>query len=175
MNEARISWFLFVRGLTNYTGPMYHKQPANEAFPQNWPWAQQCSKLGILWKKVHVPPGWKFSPDTDQRPPKFFFDLEIEIYTTHTHTLFGEDRGDSNLCQMGGRDSLAPLGQMPSGQRPPKWALMTRFSISTDSTTLGTNIHFEEVSHGGFNWSCLCCLSKRDMVFRFTKLFTAQG
>jgi hypothetical protein len=46
----------------------------------------------------------------------FFFDLEIEIYTKHTHTLFGEGKGDSNLYQMGGRDSLAPLGQMPSGQ-----------------------------------------------------------
>ena len=45
----------------------------------------------------------------------FFFDLEIEIYTTHTHTLFGEGRGDLNLCQMGERDFLAPLGQMPSG------------------------------------------------------------
>ena len=44
----------------------------------------------------------------------FFFDLEMEIYTTHTHTLFGEGRRDSNLCQMGGRDSLAPLGQMPT-------------------------------------------------------------
>ena len=48
----------------------------------------------------------------------FFFDLEIEIYTILTHTLFGEGRGDSNLCQMGGGDSLAPLGQMPSGQAP---------------------------------------------------------
>jgi hypothetical protein len=46
----------------------------------------------------------------------FFFDLEIEIYTTHMHTLFGERKEDSNLCQMGGMNSLAPLGQMPSGQ-----------------------------------------------------------
>jgi hypothetical protein len=46
----------------------------------------------------------------------FFFDLKIEIYITHTHTLFGEGRGDLNLCQMGGRNSLAPLGQMPSGR-----------------------------------------------------------
>jgi hypothetical protein len=46
----------------------------------------------------------------------FFLDLEIEIYITHRHTLFGEGRGDSNLCQMGGMNSLAPLGQMPSGQ-----------------------------------------------------------
>jgi hypothetical protein len=35
--------------------------------------------------------------------PLFFFDLEIEIYTTHTHTLFGEGRGDE-------LNSLAPLG-----------------------------------------------------------------
>jgi hypothetical protein len=45
----------------------------------------------------------------------FFFDLTIAIYTTHTHTLFGEGRGDSNLCH-GGEFSLAPLGQMPSGR-----------------------------------------------------------
>ena len=45
-----------------------------------------------------------------------FFYLTIAIYTTHTHTLFGEGRGDSNLCQMGGNFSLAPLGQMPSGE-----------------------------------------------------------
>ena len=45
----------------------------------------------------------------------FFFYLTIAIYTTHTHTLFEEGRGDSNLCQMGGNFSLAPLGQMPSG------------------------------------------------------------
>ena len=45
----------------------------------------------------------------------FFFDLEIEIYTIHTHTLFGEGRGDLNLCQMGGRDSLPLLGQMTGG------------------------------------------------------------
>jgi hypothetical protein len=36
----------------------------------------------------------------------FFFDLTIAIYTTHTHTLFGEGRGDSNLCQMGGNFPL---------------------------------------------------------------------
>ncbi len=46
----------------------------------------------------------------------FIFYLKIEIYTTHTHTLFGESRGDSNLCQLGGRDSLAPLGIWPSGR-----------------------------------------------------------
>ena len=45
----------------------------------------------------------------------FFFYLKIEIYITYTHTLIGKGRGDSNLCQMGGRNSLAPLGQMPSG------------------------------------------------------------
>ena len=44
----------------------------------------------------------------------FFFDLEIEIYTIHTHILFEKGRGDSNLCQMGERDSLTPLDQMPS-------------------------------------------------------------
>ena len=36
----------------------------------------------------------------------FFFDLTIAIYTTHTHTLFRESRGDSNLCQMGGNFPL---------------------------------------------------------------------
>ena len=45
----------------------------------------------------------------------FFYYLEIEIYTIHTHTLFGEGKGDLNLCQMGGRDSLPLLGQMTGG------------------------------------------------------------
>ena len=47
----------------------------------------------------------------------FFFYLEIEIYTIHIHTLFEEGRGDSNLCQMGGDNFLAPLGQIPSGPK----------------------------------------------------------
>ena len=42
--------------------------------------------------------------------------MTIAIYTTHTHTLFGEGREDSNLYQIGGNFSLAPLGQMPVGK-----------------------------------------------------------
>ena len=71
-------------------------------------------KQVFIWKKKKIQEKLAFKEILD---PSFFFffDLEIKIYTTHTHILFG-GRGDSNLCQMGGRNFLAPLGQMPDGR-----------------------------------------------------------
>jgi hypothetical protein len=44
----------------------------------------------------------------------FFFLFEIEIYTTHMHTVFEKGKDDSNLANCG-REFPSTTGQMPSG------------------------------------------------------------